>query len=126
MTKIEVEIPDDVVIPQGHRAVFKEAKNGDLFISKFEGLSRWNSVSESFRHIVLEPIWQPPAFIRKGWIARIKTGYWIWFSKKPYFDKGVWRCSDGIRRTFSPEYLNIDMPNVEPEDSLFECKGSEA
>lgn len=36
-------------------------------------------------------------FMKKGWVAMDKDGYWVWFSYKPFIeDRDNWLVSDGM------------------------------
>lgn len=95
---------DSEIVPDGYEPVrFGLPNIGDHYLAN--GDIAVATVSISPRLIVRQK-WQPPAWLKPGWIAMDGDGCWMWFESKPSL-KGVdWYPNQG-------EFCAIGFPCVE-------------
>lgn len=120
-------------VPSGYEPVrFGHPKAGELFVeSNDNGCGRIKSEvtdCELALRLIVRPIWQPPSWLKPGWIATNGGTVWLWFKTKPSWlnSGGYW--SDGTNiggKAISTEMLDFTPPPfTDAASSLREIKGN--
>ena len=121
MTYIRVKVPSGTDI-SGYDAEFKRPQRGDEILTRVgieTAVRTWSSAQ-----IVLTPKWNPPEWLKPGWIAKNDAG-WMWFSSKPEWSEAHrwWYQMSDAERSINLSLTNFRGPDMEPKDSLIEIRG---
>ena len=114
---------DDDVVPDGYEPVrFGMPNIGEQYFAN--GDIAVATVSLSPR-LIVRKTWQPPAWLKPGWIAMDANGDWWWTASRPNFLQGSWiESNDEGMFGLCPPYVDFAPPPcTDPSQSLREIKG---
>lgn len=121
--KHEILLPKELSreIPRGSRLVWRQITEDCKFISAAGPQVCRASSGQEYR-IIIEPAWQAPDWMPKGWwLAMDADGEWCLYEHKPEFHDGEywWHEERRSKRVYVSEHFNWTPPTVDgAEDSL--------
>lgn len=90
LTKVELEID----VPEGYEVVrYGLPKEGEVYLA---ACRKKPKITKAFRDyevankIILQPIWQWPAWLKAPWIAMDEDRTWYVYEDKPHISRDTW------------------------------------
>lgn len=95
---------DSEIVPDGYEPVrFGLPNIGDHYI---DGRDIFVATVSIAPRLIVRKKWQPPEWLKPGWIAMDGDGCWMWFQSLPFLKGDEWFPRQG-------DFCAIDLPCVE-------------
>lgn len=121
---VTVTIPDEFV-PDGYEVVrFGLPVKGDVYVGgRHASTAQFNF--ENMPQIIIRPIYQPPTWLKPGWLAMDKNRIWYWHASKPDRDCEFWMNNEGDMQLDPRALVFTPPPCTDWTQSLFEIKAAQ-
>lgn len=111
---------------------FRQVEYGEKYYTGYAVQTWASQIKSNVFYIILKPLpppWEPPAFLKPGWLTKSKGhAGWIWTEERPTLSKShedVWIPKIPTWYWIRGYIDTSDWPDVSGEEAIFECKGEQ-